>query len=94
MVFEHQDEYPPQGKAIEAIAEKLDVHRETLRQWVRRVEIDGGSRPGVTTDERDRIRELEAEIRRVYDANLFVYGSDKIWDHLNAVEGTRSQSVR
>ena len=34
MVFEHQDEYPSQWKAICSIADKLDVNRETLRVWV------------------------------------------------------------
>ena len=56
MVFEHQDEYPSQWKAIESIAEKLDVNRETLRVWVRRAEVDGGQRPGVTTEERARMQ--------------------------------------
>ena len=46
MVFEHQDEYPSQWKAIESIAEKLGVNHETLRKWVRRAEVDGGERPG------------------------------------------------
>ena len=46
MVFEHQGEYPSQWKAIESIAEKLDVHRETLRVWVRRAEVDDGQPAG------------------------------------------------
>ncbi len=67
MVFEHQDEYPSQWKAIESIAAKLSINHETLRIWVRRAETDGGVRPGLTTDERTRIKELEkenAELRR------------------------------
>ena len=39
MVFEHTGEYPSQWKATESIAEKLDIHRETLRVWVRRAEV-------------------------------------------------------
>ena len=46
MVFEHQDEYPSQWKAIESIAAKLAINHETLRQWVRRAETDAGSGPG------------------------------------------------
>ena len=66
MVLEHGHEYPSQWKAIESIAEKLGVHRETLRVWVRRVEVDEGHRPGLTTDERARMKELERvpELRR------------------------------
>ena len=69
MVFEHQDEYPSQWKAIESIAEKLGVNHETLRLWVRRAEVDGGQRPGVTTEERARIEELERENRELRRAN-------------------------
>jgi len=69
MVFEHQGEYPSQWKAIESIATKLGVNRETLRKWVRDGEVDGGQRPGVTTEERSRIKELERENRELRRAN-------------------------
>jgi transposase len=69
MVLEHQGEYPSQWKAIVSIAEKLDVHRETLRVWVRRAEVDGGRRSGLTTDERARMRDLERENRELRRAN-------------------------
>jgi transposase len=52
-----------------SIAEKLDVHRETLRVWVRRAEIDHGRRPGLTTDERTRMRDLERENKELRRAN-------------------------
>jgi transposase len=69
MVFEHQDEYPTQWKAIESISAKLSVNHETLRQWVRRAETDAGQRPGLTTDERYRMRELERENKELRRAN-------------------------
>lgn len=69
MVFDHQSEYPSQWKAIESIAEKLSINHETLRQWVRRAETDAGQRPGVTTDERVRMRELERENKELRRAN-------------------------
>jgi transposase len=67
MVFDHQADYPSQWKAIESIAAKLSINHETLRQWVRRAEIDGRVRPGLTSDERARLKQLEkenAELRR------------------------------
>ena len=67
MVFDHQGEYSSQWAAIESIAAKLSINHETLRIWVRRAETDAGQRPGLTTDERSRIKELEkenAELRR------------------------------
>jgi transposase len=69
MVFEHEHEYPSQWKAIESIAEKLDINRETLRVWVRRVEVDDGRRPGLSTDERARMRDLEREVKELRRAN-------------------------
>jgi transposase len=61
MVFDHQGEYSSQWKAIESIAAKLSINHETLRIWVRRAETDAGERPGLTTDERAQMKELEKE---------------------------------
>lgn len=69
MVLEHQHEYPSQWKAIESVAAKLDLNRETLRVWVRRAETDAGQRPGLTSDERARIKELERENKELRRAN-------------------------
>lgn len=69
MVLDHAHEYPSQWKAIESIAEKLNMHRETLRQWVRRAEVDAGHRPGLSTDERARMKELEKENKELRRAN-------------------------
>jgi transposase len=69
MVLEHQHEYSSQWAAITSIAEKFGPTPETLRSWVRRVEIDDGRRPGLTTDERARLKELERENRELRRAN-------------------------
>ena len=69
MVLDHQGEYPSQWAAIGSVAEKLGVHRESLRLWVRRAEVDAGARPGLTTDERDRLKKLEKENRELRRAN-------------------------
>src|SRR6478672_7348615 len=69
MVFDHQHEYPSQWKAIESISTKLSINHETLRIWVRRAETDAGERPGLTTDERARMRELEREVKELRRAN-------------------------
>ena len=69
MVFDHQVEYPSQWKAIESISAKLSINHETLRQWVRRAETDVGQRPGLTTDERVRMRDLERENKELRRAN-------------------------
>ena len=69
MVFDHQDEYPSQWKAIESISAKLSINDETLRQWVRRAETDAGQRPGLTTDERDQLKELRREVKELRRVN-------------------------
>ena len=70
MVFEHTQEYPSQWKAIESIAEKLDINRETLRVWVRRAEADNGKRTDLlSTQEREEIRRLRKENYELRRAN-------------------------
>jgi transposase len=69
LVFEHEHEYPSQWKAICSIAEKSDLNRETLRQWVRQAERDTGRLPGLTTDERQRMHDLEREVKELRRAN-------------------------
>src|SRR2546422_7276021 len=61
MVVEHQDEHHSQWAAISSIAEKIGCSAETLRNWVRQAERDQGRRPGLTTDERQRLKQLERE---------------------------------
>jgi transposase len=69
MVFEHQDEHPWQWAAICSIAAKFGISHETLRNWVRRAEVDEGLRPGLTSDERERLQALEREVRELRRAN-------------------------
>ena len=69
LVLEHRGEYETEWAAILSVAEKMGVGKETLRKWVRRAEIDDGLRPGVTSVEAQRIKELERENRELRRAN-------------------------
>jgi transposase/transposase-like protein len=69
LVFEHQGEHTSQWAAICSIAAKFGISHETLRNWVRRVETDQGLRPGLTSDERERLKTLEREVRELRRAN-------------------------
>ena len=69
MVFEHQGEHDSQWAAICSIAEKMGCSAETLRKWVRQAERDEGRRPGLTSAEQDRLKELERENRELRRAN-------------------------
>jgi transposase len=63
MVLEHGGDHASQWAAIGSIAAKIGCTTEALRQWVRQAERDQGRRPGPTTEERERIRALEREVR-------------------------------
>lgn len=67
--LEHQGEYETKSAAIRSIAEKIGCSAEALRTWVRRAERDTGKRPGLTTDERERLKALERENRELRRAN-------------------------
>ena len=69
MVFEHEREYTSQWATIESIAEKIGCTKETLRRWVRSVEHDTGRRPGLSTEEKDRIKTLERENKELRQTN-------------------------
>jgi transposase len=69
LVLEHQDEHASQWAAICSIAAKFGVSAETLREWVRRAETDDGLRPGLTSEERERLKALEREVRELRRAN-------------------------
>jgi transposase len=59
----------PRSGAIAGVAAKLGINRETLRNWVRQAEVDAGQRPGTTTEDAQRIAELERENRELRRAN-------------------------
>lgn len=69
MVLEHQQEHASQWAAIASIAEKIGCSAETLRNWVRQAERDQGTRPGLTTEERARLKQLERENFELRRAN-------------------------
>jgi transposase len=69
MVQEHRGEYPSLWAAIESIAPKIGCVPQTLHEWVKRSEVDGGTREGVTTAERDQIKALERENKELRRAN-------------------------
>jgi transposase len=69
LVREHTSEYASQWAAIRSIAEKVGCSGEALRKWVRQAEQDDGHRPGLSTEERARFKEMERENRELRRAN-------------------------
>jgi transposase len=69
MVFDHAHEHPSQWATIRSVAEKLGCTVEALRRWVRQAERDRGERPGLTTDERAQLKQLQRENFELKRAN-------------------------
>jgi transposase len=69
MVLEQAEKHESQWAAIVSIAEKFGCSAETLRNWVRQAERDQGKRPGLTTEERARLKPLERENFELRRAN-------------------------
>jgi len=69
MVLEHRAEHPSQWAAIESIADKIGCVPQTLLNWVKRREVDSGQRDGLTSSERDRLKQLERENKELRRAN-------------------------
>ena len=65
MVQEHRGDYPSLWSAVESIAPKIGCVPQTLLEWVKRADVDAGVRPGVSTADAQRVKELEVkELRR------------------------------
>jgi transposase len=69
LAMEHRDDYQSEAAALTAIAGKLGCSPDSLRVWMRQVQRDGGERPGPTSEEKARIKELERENRELRQAN-------------------------
>ena len=69
LVQEHRGEYPSLWAAVESIAPKIGCVPQTLLDWVKQAEVDAGARPGVTTADAQRIKDLEREVKELRRAN-------------------------
>jgi transposase len=69
LVQKHRGEYPSLWAAVESIAPKIGCVPQTLLEWVKREEVDGGQRDGLTTNERDPIKASEREVKELRRAN-------------------------
>ena len=67
LVTEHQGEYSSLTAASAVVAKQLGVGKESVRRWVLQAQVDGGDRPGVTSEESAEIKRLKAENRRLRD---------------------------
>ena len=69
LVLEQTEAHGSQWAAMQSVSAKIGCTAETLRKWVRQAERDCGARAGMTSPERDRLKELERENRELKRAN-------------------------
>lgn len=81
MVFEHEGEYSSQWSAMVSISQKIGCTAETLRRWVRQAETDRGRRAGLSTAEREPLKELERENRELRRANEILRTASAYFAH-------------
>jgi transposase len=70
LVKDHVGDYESEWAAIKAVSARLGISAETLRQWLRRAEVDAGQAPGLSTESAREIRELKrkcAELERTIE---------------------------
>jgi transposase len=72
MVNDNRRDYRSEWAAFTAISKLFGMSPETLRAWVRRAQVDLGARPGITSDERARLKELERENKDLRRANAIL----------------------
>ena len=72
LVFETTEEHGSQWAAIRSVSEKFGCTADSVRRWVRQAEKDHGQRAGLTTSEKERIKELERENRELKRANAIL----------------------
>jgi len=69
LVRETRQSHDSEWKAITSVAEKIGCTAEVLRRWVRQAQRDAGARPGPTTEDKTRIKELEREVHELRRTN-------------------------
>ncbi len=72
MVKENRADYPSEWASFTAISNLFGMSPETLRTWVRKTQIDANARPGITSDERARLKQLEREVKDLRRANAIL----------------------
>ena len=69
MVLDHEKDHPSRWAAVVSIAAKIGCAGQTLHEWVKKAEVDSGTRAGVPTDTTERLKALERENKELRQAN-------------------------
>ncbi len=69
LVLETTEEHGSRWAAMTSVAAKIGCTTESLRRWVKQFQVDNGNEPGVTSDEKQQIKELKKEVKELRKAN-------------------------
>lgn len=72
MFSDKREDYPSEWATFTAVSKLFGMSPETLRTWVRKTQVDTGSRPGLSSDERARLKQLEREVKDLRRANAIL----------------------
>ena len=72
MVSDKREDYKSEWACVTAVSKLFGMSPESLRTWVRRAQVDGGTRPGLSSDERARLKQLEREVKDLRRANAIL----------------------
>lgn len=69
MVFDHEKEHRSRWAAVSSIAPKIGCTAQSLNEWVKKAEVDSGTRAGLPTEVAEKLKALERENRELRQAN-------------------------
>lgn len=69
LVLDHEKDHPSRWAAVMSIAAKIGCSGQTLNEWVKKAEVEAGTRAGVPSDVAERLKALERENRELRQAN-------------------------
>jgi len=81
LVLDHEHEHPSRWAAIESIASKIGCSGQTLNEWVKKAEVDGGKRAGIPTEVAEKLKALERENRELRQANEILRKASAYFAH-------------
>jgi len=84
LVFDHEKEHRSRWAAVSSIAAKIGCTAQTLNEWVKKAEVDGGMRVGVPTEMAERLKALERENRELRQANEILRKASAYFDGVDA----------
>jgi transposase-like protein len=69
LVLTTENDHSSRWSAIQSVASKIGCTAETLRTWINKLEVDEGIKPGISSNQSEKLKELEREVRELKRAN-------------------------